>query len=98
MRPPIWYARLDQANKNMIKKIIGESALSSKELEYAIQDNIGAKRDDIKKLLTWWFSSDVTIYIFLKIFLYKIFSSTPKQFISQIILIVSIVQKIYTKK
>merc|ERR1712034_172251 len=58
-QPPIWYRRLEQTNKNMIKNIIGKSTLSSKELEDAIQDNIGAKREDIKKLLTWWFSSDV---------------------------------------
>ena len=60
---PIWYTRLEQVNKDFIKEIIGESTLSSKELEDQIIDNTGATRDDIKKLLTWWFSSDVTIYL-----------------------------------
>ena len=60
---PIWYKRLEQVNKDIIKEIIGESTLSSRELEDEIMDNTGATRNDIKKLLTWWFSSDVTIYL-----------------------------------
>jgi len=57
-QPPIWYTRLEHTNKNIIKKIIGESTLSSMELEDEIEDNTRATRHDVKKLLTWWFSSD----------------------------------------
>ena len=59
--PPRWYARLKQVHKDVIKKIIGESTSASKELEDEIMDKTGTTRDDIKKLLDWWFKDSFSI-------------------------------------
>ena len=63
--PPIWYTRLKQVHKNLIKEIIGGSTSSSKTLEDEIMDNTGTTRSDVKKLLDWWFSSNVTTFFSL---------------------------------
>jgi hypothetical protein len=61
--PPFWYTRLKQGHKDFIKETIGEATSWSQELEDKMMDNTGATRDDIQKLLIWWFSSEKVIYL-----------------------------------